>query len=234
MLPYLKKGIPMNIIESIKKRKSIRDFKEDPVPQSVIREILETACRAPSAMNTQPWEFAVMTGEVLKSVKRSVIEKFRAEEKPHSEHCVVGWPSESVYRQRQVELAKKIFHLMDIKREDAEKRMQWMERGLAYFNAPAVIIVCADRMLAEGSPIFDLGAVTQTICLAALPYGLGTCIQDQGVMYPEVLRKFCHIPDSKIIVIAIAIGYPNPDFPANRLETPREPADAVTAWCGFE
>ncbi|MEZ4527472.1 MAG: nitroreductase [Desulfobacterales bacterium] len=224
----------MDIFEAIKKRKSVRDFKADPVPQSVIREILETACRAPSAMNTQPWEFTVMTGEVLKSVKQAVLEKFRAGEKPHSEHCVAGWPSESVYRQRQVELAKKIFQLMEIKREDADKRVQWMERGLGYFNAPAAIIVCADRMLAEGSPIFDLGAVTQTICLAALHCGLGTCIQDQGVMYPEVLRKFCHIPETKKIVIAVAIGYPNWNFPANRLETAREPADAVTTWCGFD
>jgi hypothetical protein len=46
-------------------------------------------------------------------------------------------------------------------------------------------------------------------------YGLGTCIQDQGVMYPEVLRKLCNIPETKQIIIAIAIGYPNWDFPAN-------------------
>jgi len=222
----------MDIIEAIKKRKSIRDFKNDQVPQTVIREILEIACRAPSVMNTQPWEFTVIAEDVLNSIRRTVIEKLKTGEKPYSEHSVVGWPSESIYRHRQVELAKKIFQLMDIKREDADKRSQWLERGFRYFNAPAVIIICVDRMLAEGTPVFDIGAVTQNICLTALHYGLGTCIEDQGVMYPEVLRKFCNISDTKQIIIAIAIGYPNWDFPANRLETSRESVDTVTTWCG--
>ena len=224
----------MDIIEAIKTRKSIRDFKKDPVPQHVIREILEIACRAPSAMNTQPWEFTVIAGDTLDAVKQSIMEKLKAGENPHSEHSVVGWPKESVYRRRQIDLAKQLFELMDIKRDDADKRRQWLERGFRFFNAPAVIIICVDRMLAEGTPIFDIGAVTQNICLAALHHGLGTCIEDQGVMYPEALRQHCHIPEHKQIVIAIALGRPNGDFPANRLETSREPVDSVTTWLGFD
>ncbi|MEE4357817.1 MAG: nitroreductase [Desulfococcaceae bacterium] len=223
----------MNITEAIRKRKSIRNFKKDPVPQEIIREILETACRAPSAMNTQPWEFTVITKAVLDSVRKGILEKFRAGEKPHSEHSVTGWPPDSVYRRRQVELAKQLFHLLDIKREDMDKRTKWLERGFRFFNAPAAIIISADRVLAEGTPVFDIGVLTQTVCLAALHYNLGTCIQDQGVMYPEVLRKYCNIPDSRQIIIAIAIGYPDWDFPANQLETPREPLDKITTWCGF-
>ncbi len=68
-------------------------------------------------------------------------------------------------------------------------------------------------------------------CLAALDHGLGTCIGDQGVMYPEVLRKHCNIPESDVIVISIAVGYPNDGFPANKLESPREPLDALMKWC---
>ena len=224
----------MDILEAMKKRKSIRDFKDEQVPQKVIREILEIACRAPSAMNTQPWEFIVIAQGVLEEIKRTVVEKLQAGETPHSEHSVVGWPIESVYRQRQVDLAKKIFHLMDIKREEADKRSQWLERGFKFFNAPAAIIVCVDRILTEGTPIFDIGAVTQNICLAALHFGLGTCIEDQGVMYPEVLRESCNIPETKQIIMAIAVGYPNWDFPANRLETTREAVDTLTRWCGFD
>ena len=68
----------------------------------------------------------------------------------------------------------------------------------------------------------DIGAVMQTICLAALHYGLGTCIEDQGVMYPAVLRKFAGIPESRRIIISIAVGYPDWDFPANKVESARE------------
>ena len=224
----------MDIREAINERRSIRDFKDDEVPATILREILEIACRAPSAMNIQPWEFTVIAGELLDAIRFAIIEKLRAGEAPHSEHSVIGWPSKSVYRDRQVDLAKRLFKLMDIQREDADKRSQWIERGFRFFNAPSAIIVCVDRVLAEGTPVFDIGAVTQNICLAALHYGLGTCIEDQGVMYPEVLREFCHIPDSKQMIIGIAIGYPNWDFPANRLETPREPVDSITTWCGFK
>jgi nitroreductase len=47
----------MHIIEAMNVRKSIRGFKPDPVDQNTITKILEAAVRAPSAMNTQPWEF---------------------------------------------------------------------------------------------------------------------------------------------------------------------------------
>lgn len=80
----------MDIVEAIKERKSIRDFKNDPVPQAVIREILEISCRAPSAMNTQPWEFTVIAEDTLDSIKQAVIEKLKAGEKPHSEPVVSG------------------------------------------------------------------------------------------------------------------------------------------------
>lgn len=224
----------MDIVEAIKTRKSIRNFKPDPVPKETLREILEIASRAPSAMNTQPWEFIVLSGDVLENIRRGNVEKLNSGTLPHPEHSVVGWPSDSVYRQRQVELAKQLFHLMEISREDKKKRAEWMERGFRYFDAPAAIIALSDRSLSEAGPLMDVGAVMQNICLAALNYGLGTCIEDQGVMYPDVVRKFADISESKRIIIAIAIGYPNWDFPANRVQTTREPVESITTWCGFE
>ena len=161
----------MDIIEAIKRRKSIRAFKNEQVTQAVIRDILETACRAPSAVNTQPWEFTIITKDVLNSVKSSVIEKFRAGENPHPERHGYGWSLDSICRRRQVALAKQLFQVLDIKREDIDKRTQWMERGLKFFDAPAAIIICVDRALAEGTGVLDIGAVSQNICLAALHYG---------------------------------------------------------------
>jgi nitroreductase len=123
---------------------------------------------------------------------------------------------------------------MDIPREDKEKRAKWLERGFRYFEAPTAIIISIDRCLSESGPLLDIGALIQTICLTALHFGLGTCIEDQGTMNPAVLRKFAHIPESKRIVIAIAIGYPDWDFPANKVESEREPIKNVTTWLGFD
>ena len=224
----------MDVIEAVRSRKSIRGYKSDPVPRQVLERILEVASRAPSAMNTQPWEFTVLTGEALENVRRSSVELLNTGVPPNPEHVVTSWPKESIYRRRQVDLAKQLFQLMDISREDKEKRAKWLERGFRYFDAPAAIIMSADRCLSESGPLLDIGAVIQTICLTALHFGLGTCIEDQGTMYPEVLREYGHIPESKRIIAAVAIGYPDWDFAANRLETEREPIRNVTTWLGFD
>jgi nitroreductase len=224
----------MNIIEAVTKRKSIRGYKPDPVPREVLEQILELASQAPSAMNTQPWEFIVLTGVVLDKVRQGNLEMLHSGALPNPEHVVTGWPRESVYRRRQVDLAKQLFQLMDIPREDKEKRAKWLERGFRYFDAPAAIILSTDRCLSESGPLLDIGALIQTICLTALDFGLGTCIEDQGTMYPDVLRKYVHIPESKRIVVAIAIGYPDWDFPANKVESEREPVKNVSTWLGFD
>jgi len=223
----------MNIIEAVETRKSIRDFKPVPVPKDILQKILRLAVRAPSASNAQPWEFIVISGDVLESVKQANIEKLNSGTPPNPDYTDFEWPSASAYRRRQVEIAKQLFALMDITRADKVKRTQWMELGFRYFNAPAVIIITMDRNLPEARPSLDIGAVMQTLCLVALEFGLGTCIENQGVLYPDVLRRFAEIPDTRRIITSIAIGYPNWDFPANRVVSEREPVENITTWCGF-
>jgi len=223
----------MDIIEAISQRKSIRGFKPDPVSKDVLTNILESACRAPSAMNTQPWEFAVITGAVLDRVRSAIVEKLNKGEPMQPDHQVVSWSNDSIYRERQIELAKGLFRLMDIPREDQQKRAAWMERGFRFFDAPVGILLLTDTSLSDSGPLLDLGAAMQNICLAALHFGLGTCVEDQSVLYPDVLREMAGIPENKRIIIAIAIGYPDWDFPANSVSTGRESLDKNTRWIGF-
>ena len=223
----------MDVIEAIGKRKSIRKYKPDPVPREVIREILEIAGRAPSGMNTQPWEFAVLTGDVIEKVKKGNIDTLNSRLQSGPANRGGEKPPDTVYRRRQVALAFEIFKIMDIPRDDMEKRAQWLQRGFRFFDAPAAIILMVDRSLPEPGPMLDIGAMMQTICLAAMNYGLGTCIESQGATFPEVLHQYAEIPESKRIIISIAIGYPDPDFPANRMVTEREPVENTTIWRGF-
>jgi nitroreductase len=224
----------VNIIEAIRMRRSIRDFKPDPVSKSILSQILEIASRAPSAENSQPWEFTIIAGDILDNIRQANIEKLNAGAPPHPDLHRKGLPPGSVYRRRQIKIAKQIFQLMEIPKDDHKKRDRWMARGFRYFNAPAVIIISVDQSLHYPRPLFDIGAVTQTLCLAALSYGLGTCIANQGITYPEVLHKLAGIPESKRIMISIALGYPNLDFPANKVVSHREPLENITTWCGFD
>jgi len=215
-------------------RKSIRKFKPDPVSKEALEAVLTVAGRAASGMNIQPWEFFVIAGPALESIKRQHIDNLQKGVAPAPEAAYSVWPGDSVYRRRQVELGKELFRLMNIQRDDMTQRIDWAQRGFRFFDAPAAIILTHDRILDDPGPLLDMGAVMQMICLAAVEHGMGTCIEGQGVQYPDVLRQFAGIPESKKIVTAIAIGYPDPDFPANRLESTREPVDALTTWIGFD
>ncbi len=223
----------MDVQEAIRQRKSIRGFTSDPVPRDVLARILEVACRAPSAMNTQPWEFTVLTGEPLERLKSENIARLREKQEAGTLHSSAGWPRDSVYRTRQVELAKQLFSLMGIGRGDEGKRSDWMERGFRFFDAPAAIVVAADAILDQTSTHFDIGCVVQNICLAALDHNLGTCIEDQGVMFPDIVRRVAGLPESKEVIVGVAIGVPDWDFPANAVVTEREPLQSTTTWLGF-
>lgn len=218
----------MDLAEAIRLRKSIRAFKPDPVPKEVLWKILEISTRAPSGTNKQPWEITVVAGEVLDNIKRDNLVMLAADP-------VTGYRRrlEGVYRRRQVELAIQLFQLMGIVREDKEKRAAWRERGFRFFDAPAAIYLAADDSLEESRVLLDIGLLTGNICLLALDYGLGTCIEGQGVTYPEVVRKYTGIPESKRLITSIAIGYPDWDFPANKVVSTREPLENVTTWLGF-
>jgi nitroreductase len=219
--------INVDIVEAVKARKTVRGFRSDPVPRKIIKEILEISSRAPSGMNTQPWEFTVVSGKALETISQENIKLLAS----GVEGRLTRY--EGVYRERQIELAKQIFKLMDIPREDKEKRTEWLYRGFRYFDAPAAIILSMEKSLEGGLSLYDLGLISQTICLVALKYDLGTCIGIQGVTFPEVIRKYTGIPESKKIVISISIGYPDWNLTPNRLESTREDIETLTTWHGF-
>ncbi len=220
----------MELIEAIKARKSIRGYKPDPVPKSVLQEILEVASRAPSSMNTQPWETWVVTGDVLDEIRQANLDAIAAGQRPEAETSRGGYKDE--YRERQVALAIQLFQLMDIGRDDKEKRNAWMMRGFRFFDAPAVIFITTNPELGAAAQ-FDIGSISQTIALTALEHGLGTCIMGQGVSFENVIRNSTGIPESRQIAICLAVGYPDADFPANRVASLREPVGKTTTWLGF-
>jgi len=221
----------MELIEAIKSRKSIRGYQPTPVPKEILTEILEVATRAPSSVNSQPWEFTVLGGKVLDDLKQALEEQFLA-----GAEIQTDFPDEpltGIYKKRQVELAITLYQLMGIAREDKEKRNQWMLKMTRAFDAPNIIIVSMDKEVSGFQAMFDIGAVTQTIALAAVNYGLGTCIQGALLSYPKVVRQIIGIPESKKLAIAITIGYPDWDSPANKLQTTREPLASIVTWQGL-
>ena len=59
-----------------KSRRSIRDFKKDLVPESVLKQILEDALWSPSWSNTHPYSLAIAKGEELELIKQDFLKLF--------------------------------------------------------------------------------------------------------------------------------------------------------------
>jgi len=222
----------MDVREAVKTRKSIRGFKPDPVPKQVLSEIMDISLRAPSAMNVQPWEVTIVAGKALDEIRKGNVEALASGKMPGSDFGHAK-PYEGVYKERQRSLGMDLYSLLGIGREDKVKRNEWTMHGFRAFEAPALIILYTDDSLDARVAGSDMGGLVQTICLTALEYGLGTCINGQSIFFPEVVRKVTGIPESKKMHISIAIGYPDPNHPANKLVSAREPLDKVVTWCGF-
>lgn len=214
-------------------RRSIRGYKPDPVPQSLIKEVLALAMRSPSSMNTQPWNFTVVTGDALDRIRQGNTERNLAGI-PHSREFRIGSPFAGQHRDRQVGVAKQLFAAMDIAREDTEKRQDWVLRGFRQFDAPVCIIITYDAVLADSDDTaFDCGAVTTALVNAAWSRGLGAVINSQGIMQSPVVREHARIPDDQIIMKAVALGWPDDSFPANGVISERKSVDEAATFLGF-
>lgn len=227
----------MDIIEAVNRRKSIRAFKPDAVPLDILKQVMELALRAPSWANTQPWEFAIVSGRELEKIRRGFTEK--VEEEPNPD-IARPWEFPEPYDTRRRAAIAKSHEIKGIQREDKERRRWWELQQLSNFGAPCEIYICIDRSFyfQDGGvnvwPVFDCGLVAQNIMLLATNYGLGTIPQARAVVYPDVIRKALGMPNSKLIVLGIAIGYPDWNDSINQFRSDREPLDKVAKWYGFD
>jgi len=72
-----------NLLELMRRRRSVRHFSPDPVPVEVLRDLGAVAAQAPSGANRQPWRFVIVTDPAVKAQIREAAE---AEEKESYEH----------------------------------------------------------------------------------------------------------------------------------------------------
>jgi nitroreductase len=224
----------MTYDDVVRGRRSIRGYKPDPVPQAVIREVLELAMRAPSSLNTQPWNFYVVAGEPLDRIRAGNTERNLAGV-PSSREFRTHGDYAGPHRERQIEIAKQLFAAMNIERDNKEKRLDWVMRGFRQFDAPVSIVITYDRSI-HGSDVapFDCGAVCNALVNAAWSRGLGCVINSQGIMQSPVVREHAGIAEDQVIMMCVAMGYPDDSFPANAVVSKRKSVADAAVFVGFE
>jgi len=219
----------MDINEAIKKRRSIRRFLPERVPEETIKELISDALWAPSWGNTQQYEFVVATGDALERFKRENREAFMSGEKPEPDVPMPEkWPE--TLKKRSVDLGRSILTSLSISREDKIGRMNYYADMRSLFNATALLIVLVDKDILLEYAMLDVGIFIQTFELLAHARGLGTISLAESVNYPQIMRRIFAIPEGRKIIIGTALGWPDNDSPVNNFERKRDPVEMFVSW----
>ena len=218
----------MELTQAVIGRRSIRAFLPEPVDQDTIKKVIDVARWAPSWGNTQPWEVYVVSGEKVKAITQDFV---GAIESASGENPDITMPLQfpEPLMGRYKKLGKALFEVLDIPRDDTDKRMAHYKKNFRAFGAPHLVYVAIKDDLTPYA-IFDAGMVALAIALAAHDRGLGTCMLAAMVRYPEIVRKHLPLPQGRKLVIGLALGYPDPDHPANTFIPTREPLDDVVTF----
>jgi nitroreductase len=226
-------GPSTTVSQAIRTRRSIRQFLDRPVEESVVREILEAASRAASGGNLQPWKVSVLAGEVRNEFVRTVAERMK--ETPFGEgpeYDIYPRDLEDPYRTRRGKVAGDMYALVGIERDDQAARAKQMALNFTFFGAPVGMFISIDRKM--GPPQFsDLGIFLQNIMLLARERGLHTCPQEAWALWGKSIREFTGIPDEDLMFCGVALGYADPDAAINQLYTDRSSVEEFATFRGF-
>ena len=138
----------MDVIKAIKTRRSIRSFKKKKVLLSEIKKILELASLSPSGSNTQPWNVHVLYGNSLKKFTEEMVNEFIKNGKNLKlERLNYMEKYRSPYLERRRKVGWDLYSLLDIKKGDYKKTLEFHSQNYRFFNAPIGLIFSIEKDL---------------------------------------------------------------------------------------
>jgi nitroreductase len=196
----------MDFGEVVVKRRSIRKFKEDPVPEDALKMILEAGRWAPSASNSQPWRFVVLTdSEIKQRIARICTESSKK-----------AWSEFSPERARYL----------------AQRGGSWDKSSMG--RVPVLIVVCyqVPEEIREELVLGSAWAAIENMLLAATAEGLGSCIytcydREEESKLKEALR----VPPKYRIAGMIQTGFSKADPPLPSRKALEEIVTYQHFWC---
>ena len=190
----------MEFKQVVAKRHSVRDFTDRPVSRQDLVDIVRTAQRAPSWVNSQPWRVYAATGAALKQIKERYAASAAAGEKGGSDFPVM--PRTEWSQAAQANMAatgEEIAALGETARELTASQGR-------LFNAQAVLYITIPKSSSLWS-VHDLGAFSVMLALAAFDKGLGAINAYALVNRPGVVREIMGIGEDKTLAVGIALGH---------------------------
>ncbi|GFE81031.1 NADH dehydrogenase [Steroidobacter agaridevorans] len=224
----------MNVTNAVASRISCRAFLDKPVEKQILVEILETAKRAPSGGNLQPWLVHVLAGQPLAEFlaairsKRSMLPVGEG-----TEYNIYPPELHDPYRARRFKCGEDLYATIGVPRDNKLARIRQFSRNYEFFGAPVGLFFCIDRRMGQDQWA-DLGMFMQTVMLLARERGLHTCAQEAWAIWHKTIAEFLRLPPDVMLFSGMALGYMDESAPINSLRTERAALDDFATLQGFE
>ena len=209
-----------SVSEAIKQRHSTRAFLNQEVTAEVIQRMLDIARYAPSGVNTQPWQVAVVTGNTKQIIQHKMVEQLKAGVKGKMDYDYYPSTWEAPYKERRSETGKLLYETLNIKYEDKQRRLDQWALNYKAFNAPVMLFFLMDPCMGTGS-YFDYGMFVNNLMLLAIEEGLATCPQGALGEYPEIIKESLGYQADQILLGGMALGYEDTQHPVNQMRVGR-------------
>lgn len=179
----------------------VRNFRDESVPPDVVDHLLDLARRAPSAGNTQPWEFLVLTDDARQRYWATTLgerrSSFRWQGLLHAPVLIVVYVRPDAYTDRYAE---------------PDKASTGLGQGPDSWPVPYWWV--------------DGGAAVEHLLLGAVAVGLGACLFGQ-FEHEGAVRDAFGVPADRRAAGTIAMGVPAADEPGRSASRRRPPLDDV-------
>ncbi len=184
----------LSVKEALESRRSIRKFKPDPVPQDMVDALLEAARLAPSASNTQPWRFMVVTD----SQQRQALARLGGGQRQLKEAPLIIVCCGDLHRMKGASLDRQRRELLEAGvYEDIGVKLEWFK------NRSAGETTLTQQISKVQANLF---IAVEHMVLRAVSLDLGTCWT--GAFDREKLQKAFKLPENIFPFILLPTGYP--------------------------
>ena len=187
-----------NFKELMLQRHTTRKFQSKEIPKDVLKDIISTSLLTPSWTNSQPWKIYVASGKPLDEIKKEWLSKYKNKVTPYPDIPVAHRNEFSELSQKNMGELSKTF------KEFCNAEI--MDFNYIMFNTPTVIYLTLAKGYSKWS-VYDLGALSMSMMLAAKDRGIDSIPAASVVVFPDILRKILKIPETEDIIVGIALGY---------------------------
>lgn len=226
----------MTVTEAVRQRISTRGFLDRPIPKEELAELLETAQRAPSGGNLQPWKLIAVTGKAKDEIVAMAQRVLAADPMGPVPGDRPVYPDlnaiDPVYNERRKRVGEMMYAKVGIPKEDRAGRMRWFANNYRFFGAPVGLFLVIDKRMGHGQWA-HMGMYMQTIALLAEERGWATCMQECWARLRNELHDYFGLDENHMVYAGIALGWADPDEPVNELYAERAPLGEVVEFRGF-